>query len=535
MWLATIDTSRNLINLKTIAAYQKATKKGTCASNQFKLIVLGSEGAGKTSTTHTLIDEEFQPDQPTTIGADINPCKINCHHVSEWKKVKVLAEIKQIPKRYNTEVKVNMSLFSSDPDLPVPSKKSIPKELYATVKETLSRDEIFDGDVRMVILDIGGQEIYYEIHFMFLVPEDIALLVFDASKGLHKPVISRQRSKRFQEKIATRGMQSNIQAIESTLQSIYCHCGCRALNGSLSPRSPTVLMVGTHAENISEAEQLSIVRTIRRYFDGKPFLEHLPRSDKDAFHFISNKIRTKAVINHLKSTIVKAVDVIIKIQCPISYLKFEQQLLEASYLKVRLTKAEVVCMADIAGLEEDDVDGALMHYMNKGIILYYPEIQSLRDEIFVSPQEISDMLSTVITTHHCVPDTASLQRACKRYEDFALLEEALFDWFLAISTPDRSSDKDVIIGLLKKFCLAAEVPTSTKFDDEGASILPQSGRVFFVPSLLVYDIRNVYEKKQGDIALLYYFPDEVLPESIFNQLLVKTINWCCTKGHCIGR
>ena len=535
MWLATIDTTRNLINLKTIAAYQKATKKGTCASNQFKLVVLGPEGAGKTSTTHTLIDEEFQPDQPTTIGADINPCKIDCHHVSEWKKVKVLAEIKQIPKRYNTEVKVNMSLFSSDPNLPMPSKKSIPKELYATVKETLSRDDIFDGDVRMVILDIGGQEIYYEIHFMFLVPEDIALLVFDASKGLHKPVISRQRSKRFQEKIATRGMQSNIQAIESTLQSIYCHCGCRALNGSLSPRSPTVLMVGTHAENISEAEQLSIVRTIRKYFDGKPFLEHLPRSDKDAFHFISNKIRAKAVINHLKSTIVKAVDVIIKNQCPISYLKFEQQLLEASYLKVRLTKAEVVCMADIAGLEEDDVDGALMHYMNKGIILCYPEIQSLKDEIFVSPQEISDMLSTVITTHHCVPDTASLQRACKRYEDFALLEEALFDWFLAISTPDRSSDKHIIIGLLKKFCLAAEVPTSTKFDDEGASILPQSGQVFFVPSLLVYDVRNVYEKKQGDIALLYYFPDEVLPESIFNQLLVKTINWCCIEGHCIGR
>ena len=522
------------VGLKAVAAYQKATKKGTCASNQFKLVVLGPEGAGKTSTTHTLIDEEFQPDQPSTIGTDISSCKIGSHHVSQWKKVKVLAEIKKLPKRYNTEVKVNMSLFSADPSLPLPPKESVPKELYTTVRKALSSNVIFDGDIRMVLLDIGGQEIYYEIHFMFLVPEDIALLVFDASKGLHEPVISRQRSKRFQEKIATRGMQSNIQAIEHTLQSIYCHCGRPALKGSLSPRSPTVLMVGTHAENLTEVEQQSIIQTIRRYFDGKPFLEHLPRLNTHAFHFISNKVRRKAVINHLKSTILEGVHIVIKSQCPISYLKFEQQLLEASY-KVRLTRAEALYMGANAGLEGDDVDPALLHYMKKGIILYYPEIESLKDKIFISPQEVSDLLSTVITTQSYEPDTANLQRACKRYEDFALLEEALFDWILSKSIPDRSSDKDVIIGLLKKFSLAAEVPTSTKFDDEGPSILPQSGGVFFVPSLLVYDIRNVYEKKPGDIAVLFYFPDKVLPESIFNQLLVKTINWCCTEGHCIGR
>lgn len=509
-----------MVNLKTIAAYQEATKKGTCASNLFKLVVLGPEGAGKTSTTHTLIDEKFQPDQPTTIGADISPCKIDCHHVSEWRKVKVLAEINQIPKRYNTEVKINMSLFSSNPSLPLPPRESVPKKLYTTVKKALSSDEIFDDDVRMVLLDIGGQEIYYEIHFMFLVPEDIALLVFDASKGLHKPVISRQRLKRFQKKIAMRGMQSNIQAIEATLQSIYCHCGCPALNGSLSPRSPTVLMVGTHAENIPEAEQCTIMDEIRKYFDGKPFLEHLPRSNTDAFHFISNKTRKKAVIDHLKSTIMKGVNIVIKTHRPVSYLIFEQQVLKASYSRVKLTRAEVICMCANAGLEGDNaVDAALMYYMKNGIILYYPGIESLRDEIFISPQEVSNLLSTVITTHHCKPDTANLQRASKRYEEFALLEEALFDWFLAMSIPNHSSDKAVIIGLLKRFGLAAEVPTSTKFDDEGASILPQSGRVFFVPSLLVYDVRNVYERKPGDIAVLFYFPDKVLPESILTSSL----------------
>jgi len=528
-----VTQGQDIIDLKTIAAYQAAALKGTHASNQFKIVMLGAEGAGKSSTVNTLLDEEFQPEQPVTVGADVRSCKTDCYHASKWKKVKVLAEI--IPKQYNASIKVKMSLFSDNPSLSVPtSMESVPNKLYAAVRKALHTEIVDDGDVRVVILDIGGQEIYYEVHFLFLAPEDVGILVFNASKSLDEPVISRHRSKRFQEKIATRGMYSNIQTIEVLLQSVYCRCGQPATQESLSPRSPTILMVGAHAENLSDDEKDQIMCDIRKRFDGRPFLEHLPRSNKDAFHFISNKLRVKAVIDHLKSTILRCADFIIKKECPISYLKFEERVLKESCNKVRLNRKEVCSIADSAGLEGDEaLDALLMHYTKKGIILYYPEIESLRDEIFISPREVSDLLCTVINTDHCEPDKANLQQASKRFEQFALLEEALFDFIL--SQHNRSKDKDVVISFLKKFSLAVEVPASIRFDDEGPSFLPQPSRVFFVPSLLVYDSCKMYQRKQGDVAILFYFPEKILPESVFNQLLVKTIDWCCANGHSVSR
>ena len=85
--------------------------------------------------------------------------------------------------------KVDSELSSSSHKV----EEVIPDIVAAHVEEVVNAKEVSDGDVRIVILDLGGQEIYYEIHFLFLAPEDIVLLTFDASKGFDQPVISRQR------------------------------------------------------------------------------------------------------------------------------------------------------------------------------------------------------------------------------------------------------------------------------------------------------------------------------------------------------
>ena len=35
-----------------------------------------------------------------------------------------------------------------------------------------------DGYIRILIFDIGGQEVYYDVHFLFLAIEDVGLLAF---------------------------------------------------------------------------------------------------------------------------------------------------------------------------------------------------------------------------------------------------------------------------------------------------------------------------------------------------------------------
>ena len=527
------STVQESVDITTIRCYQEALKRGARSSNQFKLVTLGAEGAGKTTTINTLLNKPFQPDQTSTVGASINSCSVDRQLASsKWHTITAIFRIAEIPKQHRSEVKSTMSLISVEETSPGVPAKPIPQAVIDAAKATAASEAApKDGMIRIIVFDIGGQEVYYEIHFLFLAIEDTALLVFDASKQLHDPVISRQRFGRFGEKIETRGMQSNIETIELLLHSVYSR-GQKAPKGAISPRVPTVLMVGAHAEDLSIKEQQCIAQLIYQLFDGKPFLEHLPRSVKEAFHFIGNSDPDPEVVDHLRDTILIAADWVINTKRPIVYLNFEGKILEKGQTEVRLTLTEATDLARVAGIEgEKEVDALLRYFTNKGILLYYPDASSLKSEVFISPQEVSDLVCTVVSTNNYNPDTAKLQQAYERYNKYALLVEPLLDYMLEES--NRLKDKDVLLGFLDKFNLAAEVPSGTKFPDEFNA--PKKGRVFMVPSLLVYDDKATYCPNKEDICIVYYFSDRFVPESVFNQLVVKTIHWCCQNGHLINR
>ena len=534
LFIDKIEVRLDIVDTNLILAYEAAMKEGSESSNQFKLVTLGAEGAGKTSSVNTLLNLPFQPNQESTVGASVNRCTIDMHLASsKWQKIKGIFQIAEIPKQYRREVK---AAVYSKPIKPVMSSsvQPIPQEVINEVKEMItSKEEIPpDGHIRIVIFDIGGQEVYYDVHFLFLAIEDVALLVFDCSKGLDDPVISRHRTGRFGEKIATRGMQSNIKTIELLLCSVYSR-GQKAPEGSISPRVPVVIMLGAHAEDLSEKEQELIIQTIYQRFDGKPFLEHLPQLKEEAFHFLANSNPNPKSVEHLRSTVLKAAELVIATKRPISYLKFEGKILEKiQQAEVRLSRADAIDIARGSGVEgEQAVDALLRYFTNKGVLLYYPEVKSLKNDIFISPQEVSDLVCAVVTTHECRPPTADLQQSYHRYNQYALLEEALLNFIL--QQFGRSKDKQVLLGLLDKFNLATEVPTNTRFSHEISAPGNSASKVFIVPPLLVYDNKVPYIKQDGDIVVQYYFPDGFLPEGIFNQLLVKTIQWCCKHNHMI--
>ena len=530
---STVQTQQESVDITIAQCYQQALKKGARSSNQFKLVTLGAEGAGKTTTVNTLLNKPFQLNQKSTVGASVKSCSVDRQLASsKWHTITATFRIAEIPKQHQSEVKSTMSLISIEQISPETPAQPIPQKVIDAAKATAASEPApKDGMIRIIVFDIGGQEVYYEIHFLFLAIEDTALLVFDASKQLHDPVISRQRFGRFGEKIKTRGMQSNAKTIELLLHSVYSR-GQQAPKGAISHRVPTVLMIGAHAEDLSIEEQQHIVHMLYVLFDGKPFLEHLPKSVREAFHFIGNSNPDPKVVDHLRATILKAAKWVISAERPIIYLNFEGKILEKGQTQVRLTLAEATDLARAAGIEgEQAVNALLCHFTNKGILLYYPEVPSLKSEVFISPQEVSDLVCSVVSTSDYAPDTAKLQQSYERYNKYALLGESLLDFMLKES--NRSKDKDVLLGLLDKFNLAAEVPPGTKFPDEFNA--PKKGRVLMVPSLLVYDEKATYLPQKGDITVIYYFADGFVPESIFNQVVVKTIHWCSQSGHLINQ
>ena len=526
------------ITKRTLLAYQLAMKTGKRKSNQLKLVMLGAEGAGKTSSVHSLLDKKFNENQTSTIGANINSCLTDRIFVSNWQQIEIADQLDNLPKLHKSSVKKLMPEMSpKDIELSQSSDKEevVPDLVAAHVQEVANAKEVSDGDVRIVILDLGGQEIYYEVHFLFLASEDIVLLTFDASKGLDQPVISRQRLDRFQEKVATRGMQTNLEVLETLFQSVYSHCG-RTVEGYISNRIPTIIMMATHSEGLTDQQKNTIKLQFRKYFSTKPFFNHLPRVFENAFHFIDNKFRDPMVFERVKQVVLEAAQSTIDQECPVSYLEFETKLLQASEDKPIISLQEAQDIAITAGIEQDKLSltEVLLHYCYKGVLLYYPDVAALQDEVFVDPQEVSDLVSSVISTHDCKPSSANLNKSCERYDAYGLLEERLLDDLL--NSCGRLRQKEIILALLQKFDIAVQVPVNTKyFDEDDAYDPPQDGRVFVVPSMLVYNEKKIYQKKAGDILVLFHYPDKFLSESVFNHVLVKTIIWCNETSHHICR
>ena len=101
----------------------------------------------------------------------MSACEVHVdrHLGSQWEKVTATFRITQIPKHYKSEVKSAMALVSIEPSLPTALDEKMPPQLYKEVIDTVNSEDIQHQEVRCIVFDIGGQEIYYEIKFLFLV------------------------------------------------------------------------------------------------------------------------------------------------------------------------------------------------------------------------------------------------------------------------------------------------------------------------------------------------------------------------------
>ena len=532
---------QKIITKRTLLAYRLAMKTGTRKSNQLKLVMLGAEGAGKTSSVESLLDKQFTETQASTVGANVNCCLTDRLFVSSWKQIEIAEQLAKLPKLHKSSVRKQMPKMSAKVDSELSPdlhkvEEGIPDLVAAHIEEVVNAKEVSDGDIRIVILDLGGQEIYYEIHFLFLAPEDIVLLTFDASKGFDQAVISRQRLDRFQEKVATRGMQSNLEVLETLFQSVYSHCGSTVVGqiGYISNRIPTILMIATHCNGLTDHQKKAIKLQFLKHFSGKPFFDHLPRNFEDAFHFVDNKFRDPTAFEKIKEIVLKAAANATGLDCPLSYLQFETKVLQASEDKPIISLQEAQDIAMSVGIEQDKLTDVLLHFSHKGVLLYYPDVAALKNEVFVHPQEVSDMVSSVISTDNCQPSSAKLNLSCMRYDTCGILEECLLDDML--EKCGRLQQKQTILALLEKFDLAVQVPVNTKyFDEDDAYEPPKDGQVFVVPSMLVYNEKEAYQKRDGDVVVLFHYPDKFLSENVFNHVLVRTVIWCNQAGHHIRR
>ena len=59
--------------------------------------MLGAEGAGKTSSIHSLLNKAFQQHQPSTVGTDVNRCTVERIFAAKWKQVEIQHQFSRRP------------------------------------------------------------------------------------------------------------------------------------------------------------------------------------------------------------------------------------------------------------------------------------------------------------------------------------------------------------------------------------------------------------------------------------------------------
>ena len=511
-----------------VARAPHQARKGKCASNRFKLVTLGPSGSGKTSTVYSLL------------GADVSCTStedtIDRLYACEWELSELLEYIKELVTHHDNELKREKIKLLEET---LKEVQDVLKDPAGGLK-VIENEAIPEAKLKIVIYDIGRQEIYYDIQFLFLASQDVILLTFNASIGLDDSLTTEHCYEEFQKEYKIGRKETNFQAIKATLNAIYSYCGEKC-DKSVSPRIPTVIMVATHAFGLTEEKKREIVSTLFERLAYSPLSDHFPKDLIDPIYFIDNKMKNPEAFEKLKTAAVFAAEFSTTEEQPISFLKFEEEILKMMSQKVyMITKEEALSIAKKVVSEkinDDALEELLQHCLHKGILLHYAQVPTLKSSVFISPQMVSNLVSFVVKTHiyakFCL--TATLRKQFIRFDKFGLLEEALLDDMLG-RLKDSKYTKEMVLGFLETFNLAVEVDRNIKFENEIDSYCtPDSGRVFFVPSVLVYNKSKDYLKPNDHIdnVVLFHFPDEFLPNTVFNYLLILTIRSSRENGYSI--
>ena len=429
-------------------AYSLALKDGKARPFSVRILVVGAENSGKTCLVESLLDGEFKSYSTATQGADISVCKffstnwsriqddqvpqkLQKHFCSKWKatvmeqsKMESQSDQTTSPSIHENYCTPSITVTPADKEnsqvqsnlnrrLSLPIEEEMPVVSMEDLQEVELASPVCENEVNAVIWDVSGQTIYHGLLPAFLTEDNVAIITFDASRGLFDLTNAREDS--FTENSINPKMTA-CQVVCYWCKAIYSLCRKRSPHGCLSRFLPTIFLVATHIDKIGDNHAIEqakneIIGLLAETFNGKPFAQLLAgnhgSSDgiEDALKkycfFVSNLERDPTVFQQLKEAIIESCQHIINQHHPLVYLNIEKQLLSLN--KSSITTKDFHEITQNCGLpatfESKKFNSILQHFHSKGIILHFSLIESLKEIVVLSPQWLAKLLAFVIVAH----------------------------------------------------------------------------------------------------------------------------------------
>ena len=534
-------------------ALSLALKDGVANPSSVTIYVLGQENAGKTCLIASLLGDKFE-ERMATQGADVDVCKI---FASKWSRIERSKVPKKLQKLYHGQLHVTAKIkISADKQQPVLEAKNrqqlleslgeLPEAVKADLEQAKTAILVDDEGINAIIWDFAGQSVYYGLHSMFLKEDNVAMIVFDASQPLQDPVKSRDSQKDPYTQKSISPTYTGVESVCYWLQSIHAIRKDGLNQGAASIFVPTIFLVATHIDLIGDGKAIQerkkeIIDQLVLLLKDKPFAKHIPGVEKGlrealekCCFFISNKIRNADELDRLRFMLVEAFHYIKNRQHPVVFLNIEKTLLSLN--KATISATEFYAIARESGFlakpESEESKGALAHFHNKGTVLHFPQKESLKDVVVLSPDWLTKLFSYIIIAHPYILEcNYSLQY--ERLKDYGILGEDFITFMVEKFNAEQekyglSISTKQAIEFAQLFGFVAEVHQNMHFLEEMHQPPVSKNKIFIVPPMLPIQLPanvKVPDDKVPEARIVYFkFPEGFIPPMVYYQMLSACID-----------
>uniref|UniRef100_A0A1X7SL47 COR domain-containing protein n=1 Tax=Amphimedon queenslandica TaxID=400682 RepID=A0A1X7SL47_AMPQE len=289
-------------------------------------------------------------------------------------------------------------LFDPDDVTTAPTNNSARKKLNFILEEVSKFHVPFKVDqskphLLIYFWDCGGQPAFLEILPVFLTSRTTFLLHFDASKDLS----SKWQSVHHIDGTRYDGEEVNMSTLSYMLNWMACvhsHLMKYGADGSISDY-PRMFCIGTHGDLLMDEEKEQVRSELISHYKDKEYAKLISdtliidntSSGKGEAEDPNIEVVRSAIIDITKNKLI--------VKTPISWVLFRKvlQALEENVISISLAeKVGAVCK-----IPQEDVPQVLLFYHDLGSVLYYPQLEGLKEKVIVDPKFFIDALGKIFT------------------------------------------------------------------------------------------------------------------------------------------
>ena len=448
-----------------------------------RVLFLGTGGVGKSSFKNSLMKLPWDIKANSTIISDVSCVRPFAKGLlsKQWEAVTHEAEIEAMAHLFSAVCKDDKHrsvLIDSTDDVTNTTDDVIAPPINDTARIKLNfvlrqistfpvppTGGQLEPHLLMHFWDCGGQPAFLEILPVFLTSRTTFLLHFDASKDLN----SKWQSVHHIDGIRYDGEEVNMSTLTYMLNWMACvhsHLMKYGADGSI-PDYPRMFCIGTHGDLLTDRKKEQVRKELISHYEDKEYAKLVSdtliidntSSGKGESEDPNIKVVRSAIIDITRNKLI--------VKTPISWVLFRKVLeaLEESIVSISL--AEDVGAA--CNISSKDVPLVLLFYHDLGSVLYYPELEGLKEKVIVDPKFFIDALGKIFTFEA----STTHAREWEIFHQYGILIQPLY---ASVWKECGDLKPEDFIEVLLHFRLAAQVKVDQMFFSQYEQ--------YFIPAIL---------------------------------------------------